>query len=154
MHHSTIKLGKTILCFFTLIALFSSCTNTKTNEEQKIEVAQTAQSNVAHISADESVTDAALAQTNNADVADESDAETALDEATEQPSEVKQLEPVQIKYANTINNYKVSVTWYPEIATCGSSIRGKGNMLFTHTTGAQFEVVHDNFYLIFVQVFY
>ena len=106
MHYTIIKTEKTILCFFTLIALFISCTNTKTKEEQVFEVEQT--------------------------------------------SEVKQLDSVQIEYANTINNYKVSVEWYPKTAACGhgNSVRGKGKMLFTHTTGSQFEVVHDNFYLI------
>lgn len=125
MHYTIIKSEKLILYFFAFIALFISCTNTKKREEPPLEVAQATRANVEHDSEDESTQDAAIVPATKANKPDS----------------------VQIHYTNTINNYKVSVAWYPEGTTCGSSVRGKGILLFTHTTGAQFEVTHNNFYL-------
>lgn len=62
--------------------------------------------------------------------------------------EKKELKMFSVKYNNIINDYKVTVDWYPHTAATKDSSLGKGEIHFTHSSGSEFKITHRNFYLV------
>ncbi|NLZ95676.1 MAG: hypothetical protein GX921_07635 [Bacteroidales bacterium] len=148
----TLKTMKNLLFYFlSIITLSFSCTNTQSGKNNKPEtdpIAETIDIVTEKLKA-EQITD--TEEITKEEIEEKQTTETISTEVQEPKKE--QLELVKIKYNNTINGYKVTVNWYPQIASCKSiedigSVAGRGEMLFSHSSGAEFEVVHNEFYLI------
>lgn len=63
------------------------------------------------------------------------------------PSEMEELDGIQLQYTNTINNYNVHVDWYPQTDERQGAKKGKGIIHFHHPSGTYFSIEHNNFYL-------
>ena len=117
-----------LLCLLAMITL--SCSNKKWKEEseetQKIQEVQESQE---------------VQQT-------QENQENQEVQEKKEKKEKKEIEMYRISYNNSINDYKVTVDWYPHTGASKNSVLGKGEIHFVHTSGAQFKIVHKNFYLV------
>lgn len=144
-----------LFCFLLITALSFSCTTSQSGEDIETKAEQVVEATDITLEGAEEEQKVDIEETTNQEEEEEMEDEVELGEKQNpetaqeaQESEKKQLESLQIKYNNRINGYKVTVKWYPQIAHCKGSMVGRGEMLFTHTSGAQFEVIHNEFYLI------
>lgn len=123
----TLKTRKIILiCFLAIVTLSLFSTNTKTDSHHKSEVQQ-------------------IVEKEEKEPKEQKEEKTKVEK---EGKEKKELEMYRVNYNNIINDYKITVDWYPRIGGSKNSVLGKGEILFTHTSGVQFKIIHKSFYLI------
>lgn len=123
----TLKTSKIILiCFLATVVLSLFSTNTKTDSQHKSEVQQ-------------------VVEKERKKPEEQKEKETKIEK---EGKGKKGLEMYRVNYNNRINDYKITVDWYPHTGASKNSVLGKGEIHFSHSSGAQFKITHKNFYLI------